>query len=266
VPGLRVLGAALLACALVAAAVAGGARADGDPASDMLVVQNVFLPYEAPSHAAAAELAQDVAAVYAAGERVKVALVATRIDLGAIPSLFGKPSQYAAFLGRELAGFYVGPLLIVMPSGYGIYDGGRSTAAEQGVLARLAPPGSAQPDTLANAAANAVGQLLHAGALRSKDILKPYVQALLARAAGGRLTVQYYLADDSGKAAATLTVEQAGHAVLTADVPEHATSMLRPETQRLTLPHGLQLAGVRVCVAATDPSGNRAVSCRKVGG
>lgn len=45
--------AALLACVLVAAAVAGGARADGDPASDMLVVQNVFLPYEAPSHPAA---------------------------------------------------------------------------------------------------------------------------------------------------------------------------------------------------------------------
>jgi hypothetical protein len=183
----------------------------------------------------------------------------------AIPSLFGKPSQYAAFLGGELAEFYVGPLLIVMPSGYGIYDGGRSTAAEQGVLSRLAPPGSAKPDTLAAAAANAVGQLLHAGALRSKDILRPYVQALLARAAGGRLTVQYFLSDDSGKASATLTVERAGHAVLTANVPEHATSLLHPETQRLTLPHGLSLGGLRVCVAATDPSGNRATSCRKVG-
>jgi hypothetical protein len=262
VPGLR-LAAALAACALVAAGVA---RADGDPASDMLVVQNVFLPYEAPSHAAAAGLEKEVAAVYAADERVKVALVATRIDLGAIPSLFGKPSQYAAFLGGELAGFYVGPLLVVMPSGYGIYDGGRSIAAEQGVLARLAPPGSAKPDTLAAAAANAVGQLLHAGALRSKDILKPYVQVLLARAAGGRLTVQYYLSDDSGKASATLTVERSGHAVLTVGVPEHPTSLNRPETQRLTLPHGLSLAGVRVCAAATDPSGNRATSCRKVGG
>lgn len=204
--------------------------------------------------------------MYAAGDRVKVALVATRVDLGAIPSLFGKPSQYATFLGRELTGFYVGPLLIVMPSGYGIYDGGRSTAAEQGVLARLAPPGSAKPDSLAAAAADAVAQLLHAGALRSKDILEPYVQALLARAAGGRLTVQYYLADDSGRASAALTVERAGHALLTSHVPEHATSILHPETQRLTLPTGLSLAGVRVCVTATDPSGNRAVSCKKVGG
>jgi len=256
---------ALLACVLVAAAAAGSARADGDPASDMLVVQNVFLPYEAPSHAAAAGLEKEVAAAYAAGDRVKVALVATRVDLGAIPSLFGKPAQYATFLGRELAGFYIGPLLIVMPSGYGIYDGGRSIAAEQSVLARLAPPGSAKPDTLAAAASNAVAQLLHAGALRSKDILEPYVQALLAKAAGDRLTVQYYLSDDSGKASATLTVERAGHALLTTRVPEHATTILHPETQHLTLPPGLALRGVRVCVAATDPSGNHAVSCKKIG-
>ncbi len=259
-PGLRLLAAALAACALVAA---GEARADGDPASDMLVVQNVFLPYETPSHAAAAGLEQEVAAAYAAGDRVKVALVATRIDLGAIPSLFGKPSKYAAFLGAELAGFYVGPLLVVMPSGYGIYDGGRSTAAEQGVLARLASPRSARPDTLATAAANAVSQLLRAGALRSKDILRPYVQVLLTRAAGGSLTVQYFLSDDSGKASATVTVERAGHAVLTTAVPEHPTSLNRPETQKLRLPHGLSLRGVRVCIAATDPSGNRATSCKK---
>jgi len=153
-----------------------------------------------------------------------------------------------------------------MPSGYGIYDGGRSTAAEQGVLDRLAPPGSAKPDTLAASAANAVAQLLHAGALRSKDVLAPYVQALLAKAAGGRLTVQYYLSDDSGRASATLTVERAGHVVLTSQVPQHATGILKPETRRLTLPAGLSSRGVRVCVAATDPSGNHATSCRKVGG
>jgi hypothetical protein len=261
VPGLRLL--ALVACIVAAAAGANGARADGDPASDMLAVQNVFLPYEAPSHAAASGLQREVAAVYAADERVKVAVVATRVDLGAIPSLFGKPTQYATFLGRELAGFYVGPLLVVMPSGYGIYDGGRSTAAEQGVLARLTPPGSAKPDTLAAAAANAVTQLLHAGALRSKDILPPYVQALLAKTAGGRLTVQYYLSDDSGKASAAITVERAGHALLTTQVAEHATSILHPETERLTLPPGLSLTGIRICVGATDPTGNHAVSCKK---
>ena len=256
--------AALLLCVAAAAAAAGGARADGDPASDMLVIQNVFLPYTQPSHAAAAALTTEVAAAYAAGFRVKVALVATRVDLGAIPSLFDKPAQYANFLGRELGGFYAGPLLVVMPSGYGIYDDGRSTAAEQSVLGRLGSPGSAEPDALADAATNAVTQLLRAGALRSKDILRPYLETILARAAGVKLTVQYYLADDSGKASATVAVEEGKRTVVTTHVPEHATSILRPETQHLALPSGLALAGLSVCVTAVDPSGNRAKSCRKV--
>ena len=108
-----------------------------------------------------------------------------------------------------------------------------------------------------------MGQLLHAGALRSKDILKPYVQVLLTQASGGTLTVQYYLADDSGKASATLTLAQAGQVKATDRVPEHPTSLNRPETQKLKLPHGLSLRGARVCIAATDPSGNRATSCKK---
>jgi hypothetical protein len=256
--------AVLAACLVAAGVAAGSARADGDPASDMLVIQNVFLPYTAPSHAATLALTDEVSAAYAAGFRVKVALVSTRIDLGAIPSLFDKPSQYAAFLGQELAGFYIGPLLIVMPSGYGIYDGGRSTAAERGVLGRLTAPGSAKPDVLAGAATRALTQLLHAGALRSKDILRPYVLALLAKASGGRLTVQYYLADDSGRASAAIVVERGKRAVATTRVPQHATNLIRPETLHVTLPAGLSVAGLRVCVTGTDPSGNRAVSCRKV--
>jgi hypothetical protein len=255
--------AGVLALAVCAGA-ARGARADGDPASDMLVVQNIFLPYNQPSKTAASGLAKQVASAYAAGYRVKVAVVAAAVDLGAIPSLFDRPAQYAKFLGQELSGFYVGPLLIVMPSGYGIYDGGRSTAAEHRMLAGLAVPGSKQPDALTDDAANAVNDLLRAGALRSPDILKPYVQALLARPAGGRLTVQYYLADDSGKAAATVTVERGGHVLFSLQVSQHPTSILRPETQRLTVPSGLSLAGARVCVTATDPSGNRAKSCRGV--
>ena len=73
--------------------------------------------------------------VYADGNRVKVAVIATSDDLGAIPSLMNKPDDYAKFLGQELAGFYIGPLLIVMPSGWGVYDGGRSVAAENGCSA-----------------------------------------------------------------------------------------------------------------------------------
>jgi hypothetical protein len=253
---------ALVVSALAAAAMlAGTARADGDPASDMLVIQNVFLPYELPSQSASAGLTKQVAAAYAAGYRLKVAVIGAPVDLGAIPSLFNKPQDYARFLGQELSTFYIGPLLIVMPKGYGIYDGGRSTSAETGVLGALAAPGSAKPDTLVNAATSAVSKLTAAGALHSKDILKPYVETLLAKFAGGRLTVQYYLYDDSGKAAVTITVMRGTTVAATVKGGLHTTSILRPETQRLSLPSG----ATRVCVAATDPSGNRAQSCKPVG-
>lgn len=59
------------------------------------------------------------------------------------------------FLGLELATVYVGPLLIVMPAGFGIYDGGRSTAAESRMLGKLPRPGRLA-DALTRAAANAV--------------------------------------------------------------------------------------------------------------
>jgi hypothetical protein len=111
--------------------VAPAAVADGDPASDTLLVQNVFLPYPAPSATAASALSRAVTTSYAKGFRVKVAVIATEGDLGSVPSLFNRPGDYAKFLGQELRLYYIGPLLIVMPAGYGVYDGGRSTAAEE---------------------------------------------------------------------------------------------------------------------------------------
>ena len=115
---LRLLGA--LALAALVAAVA--ARADGDPASDLLAVQSVYFPYEAPSAQARTTLHQAVRAVYLDHNRIRVALVYKAEDLGAIPSLFGKPAEYARFLGLEIQFYYVGPLLTVMPvrSGQGV--------------------------------------------------------------------------------------------------------------------------------------------------
>ena len=71
------------------------------------------------------------------GDRVKVALIYTAEDLGAIPSLFGQPGEYA-----QLGLWYVGPLLVVMPAGFGVYDGGRSTAAAEQVLRSVDPAGA----------------------------------------------------------------------------------------------------------------------------
>ena len=241
------------------------ARADGDPASDTLVLQNVFVPYEAPSKTAAAALTKQVQAAYTAGYRLKVAVVATNIDLGAIPSLFSKPTEYAKFLGQELAGYYIGPLLIVMPTGYGIYDGGRTTQAENGILTGLARPASAKPNDLVNAATNAVARLLAAGALKSADILAPFVETIAASVRQHTLSVQYFLYDDSGKSASTLTLTYAGHTLYTAKIPVHATGNYKPETRRLPLPPSLALAGTQVCVVGVDAAGNHSPrSCKRL--
>ena len=140
--------------AAVALAVVPGAAADGDPASDVLLQQNIFLPAPPPAADSQRGLEQAVAAVYAKSFRIKVAVVAGEGDLGAIPSLFNRPAEYAKFLGTELQFLYVGPLLIVMPSGFGIYDGGRTTSAEDAVLARQ-KIGGTTADDLARSATSA---------------------------------------------------------------------------------------------------------------
>ena len=45
----------------------------------------------------------------------------TSADLGAVPQLFNKPVTYARFLASELSGILTGPLVIAMPSGFGVY-------------------------------------------------------------------------------------------------------------------------------------------------
>jgi hypothetical protein len=249
------------ACALAVAATAlvtaGSVLADGDPASDALIVQNVFFPYPTPPTTATSQLSSAVEKAYAHGYRVKVAVIASAQDLGAVPSLFDKPQEYAQFLGQELQFYYVGPLLIVMPSGYGIYDGGRTTAAEERVLARLKVSGSSG-DELTKSAANAVVQLLAAGALKSKDIKPPYVAALNSSGTlGVKIRLNYAVFDDSGKTKEFLAV-RAGDSVVwktaTKLRPTRADKtyfVLWPSTKSV---HAEQL---KFCVQAADASGHR---------
>src|SRR5262249_32939194 len=109
----RRAGAVVAIAALVTAFAAAPARADGDPASDYLLNQNIFVTYDAPSTQLTLALQRATDAVYAAGDRIKVALIFNAADLGAIPSMFDKPSDYARFLGIELGLWYAGPLLVV---------------------------------------------------------------------------------------------------------------------------------------------------------
>jgi hypothetical protein len=146
----------VVAVALLAPAAA---RADGDPASDVLLTQDVFLTYSVGvPQQQARELRAVVAAARKAGVRVRVALIATPADLGAVPVLFGQPKRYAQFLGSEIRFVYPGRLLVVMPAGYGVSRAGSLIPREQGALDKLSKP-AAGGAGLAEAADTAIRRL-----------------------------------------------------------------------------------------------------------
>jgi hypothetical protein len=151
----RALGLALVAAALLA----GPARADGDPASDVLFSQQVFLPYSAPvSSADVQDLVNTVAAANRAGVEVRVAVIATKTDLGAVPGLFGKPERYARFLGGEISFGWKGLVLIVMPDGLAISRSFHPAPRELAIVRRV-KPAAADANALARAGAEAVRKL-----------------------------------------------------------------------------------------------------------
>lgn len=107
---------ATLAAAVLAIAPAAG-WADADPPSDVLLSQDVYLPYQpAVSKPLGAALRATVARAKQANYPLKVAIVASEADLGAIPNLFNRPAAYAPFLARELPPSNA-PTLVVMPAG-----------------------------------------------------------------------------------------------------------------------------------------------------
>lgn len=150
---------AVPAVLLVLCAAPACALADGDPASDVLSAQNVFLPYAPASKASSARLKDAAARAQAAGYRVKVAVIQSEIDLGAIPQAFNKPQQYASFLARELAQLY-GPkartgLLVVMPDGFGI-AGRTFSDAERAAVKKVQVSSGANSEQLVTAATAAL--------------------------------------------------------------------------------------------------------------
>jgi hypothetical protein len=150
-----------VALAVVAAATVcvPVARADGDPASDYLLAQKTFLPFDAKISAARAmQLNTIVADAKEKGYTIRVALISKPFDLGAVPSLWLKPKTYARFLGQELFFVYKGRLLVVMPNGYGVSKGGRAVASGQRVVDGLPEPGNGG-DALTLAATKAVQRL-----------------------------------------------------------------------------------------------------------
>jgi hypothetical protein len=146
----------LLAAALASAVSAGQARANGDPASDVLPFTTVFLSIQNPSTSPAGRDLLTVTRAAAKKKRpIRVAVISQPSDLGLIQSLWRKPQTYAEFLGKELFNFgrYKGTLVVAMPNGYGI--NGPDAARGKPALARLPKPNTNDLEKLGEDAANA---------------------------------------------------------------------------------------------------------------
>jgi len=158
------LTALLLVMVALGAAGAPAARADADPASDMLISgQDVFLPYQPEVSASVKVALTNVAAdARRAGSVTQVAVIASNLDLGAIPNFFGHPQQYATFLARELDAPRDWGLLVAMPQGLG-YVGPSPLAAA--LRARPVPAtvaGHVNSDELARAAGRGIVDIARA--------------------------------------------------------------------------------------------------------
>ena len=133
------------------------ARADGDPASDVLLLQDAYYPYPpgipVPLQRTITELLKTTRK---AGFPLKVAIIADPKDLGAVPQYFGKPQEYAPFLQSEIAFNSKKPLLVVMPVGYGLAALPKGSAIG---LEGFDPPKSADGQDLGTAAVKAIVKL-----------------------------------------------------------------------------------------------------------
>jgi hypothetical protein len=134
------------------------ARANGDPASDVLPFKTVFYSSQEPTASAPGRaLLQQTNAAVKKKFPIRVAVVYQQSDLGLIQSLWRKPQPYANFLGKELISFgrYHGTLLVAMPNGYGVFGPGATAQAKQRLTGVPTSP-SGSLDALGQATGKAV--------------------------------------------------------------------------------------------------------------
>jgi hypothetical protein len=131
----------------LATALAGGAagiaRAHGDPASEVLLSDNVFLSYESPYGSSEGRALEALTAeAKRQGFPVKVAVITQRSDLGPDDHLYGRAEPYALHLAMDLTSSYVGTLVVAMngrPGGFAVQGPGAKPAARR-ALARMKLP------------------------------------------------------------------------------------------------------------------------------
>jgi hypothetical protein len=152
--------------------------ADADPPSDYLLAAPVFYPFQPPTAPALrSQLERALAELKSKGVNLKVAIVGSPTDLGAVPDLFGKPQTYASFLDREISFNQPQPLLVVMPAGFG-----SSSAGPPAALSGLAVDGAHQSNGLARSAILAVVRIARA---EGKPISLSQVASVNSRSGGG---------------------------------------------------------------------------------
>ena len=133
--------AVAIAALTALAGSAPSAYADGDPASDVLAVQRLFLPTDA--HVSVRQEMQLRALLGESAQKgypLRVAVVGSQSDLGSVTALWRRPELYARFLGSELALVFRGTVLVVMPNGYGADVTGPGTRTASGTT-QLPLPG-----------------------------------------------------------------------------------------------------------------------------
>jgi hypothetical protein len=127
--------------ALAAGPFATAARADGDPASDVLATQPLFLPQDAGIPLAQQnQLTALLGAAATSGYQLRVAIIASRTDLGSVTELWRQPQTYARFLGQELSLVYRGQVLVIMPDGFGLESLNLAAPVDRSALAGVTIP------------------------------------------------------------------------------------------------------------------------------
>src|SRR5580765_8404846 len=109
-PGRGRLVAALAVLALTVSA--GEARADGDPASDVVNAQPLYVSYSfPPPNPLVTQLGGLLDRSRNKGYEVRVVVLADQYDMGSVDVLWRKPQRYAKFLAQEIGQWYTGRLL-----------------------------------------------------------------------------------------------------------------------------------------------------------
>ena len=191
----------LAAAAALAATAAGTARADGDPASDVLLSDNVFLSYQSPYGSAEGRALEALAKqAKEQGFPLRVAVITQIADLGSVGGLYGKAQRYADFLASEIRFVYRGTLVVAMngkPGGFGVHGPGATPAARRALERMKLPSSSLAAAELARLAAVAMQRVAAAsghhlsapaGATKTKTssrLLRLFLIAALALAALG---------------------------------------------------------------------------------